>query len=114
MRGPSKKLRISERRHHLLVRLMSMTQDQINADLFDEVKRLRKRVLELESGVEDNAAVCPHCGAVPDTHRKMQVRHLHVKSQQLVKFIEDLQKLLGLVGGPQTLLVAVQNLQANA
>lgn len=59
----------------------------------------------------DNISACPCCGHVPDTYRKQQVRHLHAKSEGMVKFIGELQKIIGVRGGFQTMLAAVRKLK---
>jgi hypothetical protein len=49
---------------------------------------------------------------VPDTHRKRQVRHLHCKSEGMVKFIGKLQKILDIEsGGFELMLKQVQELK---
>jgi len=64
--------------------------------------------------VGDNDAACPTCGHVPDTHRKRQVRHLHCKSEGMVKFISELQGVLGVKGGFKRMIAEVKNLKENA
>lgn len=61
--------------------------------------------------VGDNHAACPTCGHVPDTHRKRQVRHLHVKSEGMVKFIWELQQVLGVTGGFKRMIAEVKILK---
>lgn len=63
------------------------------------------------ASVEDNDLPCPTCSHVPDTHRKRQVRHLHCKSEGMVKFIDELQKVLGIKGGFQKMLAEVKLLK---
>lgn len=63
--------------------------------------------------VQDDGSPCPCCGHVPNTHRKRQVRHLHCKSEGMVKFISELQGVLGVVGGFNRMIAAVKILQEN-
>lgn len=64
--------------------------------------------------VGDNDAACPTCGHVPDTHRKRQVRHLHCKSEGMVKFITELQGVLGVTGGFKRMIAEVKILKENS
>lgn len=61
----------------------------------------------------DNDAPCPTCSHVPDTHRKRQVRHLHCKSEGMVKFISELQQVLGVTGGFKRMIAEVVSLKEN-
>ena len=72
---------------------------------------IMNKVEEIMNKVEDNSEPCPCCGHVPDTHRKMQVRHLHVKCGGMIRFITDLQNMLGVVGGFKKMLEAVKTLK---
>ena len=78
-----------------------------------KTKHISDFVTTCSPSVGDDDNVCPICGHVPDTHRKRQVRHLHVKSEGMVKFIWELQQVLGVTVGFKRMIAEVRNLKDN-
>lgn len=68
---------------------------------------------KLDCKAQEDSSPCSCCGHVPDTHRKQQIRHLHCKSEGMVKFISELQKILGAKGGFKKMIAAVKILREN-
>lgn len=59
--------------------------------------------------VEEDGKPCPTCSHVPDTRRKAQVRHLHVKSENLKAWLTKIGALVGLrESAPSKVYMAIQ------